>query len=77
MSHLIVVRRGHAGAYETLKTEFERDANSGVRVLWDRRRGERRETFGEVKPERRHQERRGRPPAGWSSLGVLVVDVGA
>jgi len=27
MSHVIVVRRGQAGAYETLKTEFERDAN--------------------------------------------------
>jgi hypothetical protein len=32
MPHLVIVRRGHAGAYETLRTEFEHDAKTGVRV---------------------------------------------
>jgi hypothetical protein len=58
MPHLVIVRRGQAGAYEVLKTEFERDAHSGVRVMWDRRQGERRET-GETENERRHRTRRG------------------
>jgi len=39
MTHLIIVRRGAAGPYETLKTEFEHDANTGVWVMWDRPTG--------------------------------------
>jgi hypothetical protein len=31
MLHLIVVRRGQAGAHETLKTGFEQDSHAGVR----------------------------------------------
>jgi hypothetical protein len=75
MPHLIIVRRGRAGAYETLKTEFEHDATTGVRVTWDRRQGERRETIETVDRERRHRERRGRPPPTWTSLGIVVVAV--
>jgi hypothetical protein len=75
MPHLVIVRRGRAGAYETLKSEFERDANSGVRVVWDRRQGERRETIDTVDRERRHRERRGMPPPVWTSLGIIVVAV--
>jgi hypothetical protein len=78
MPHLIVVRRNQARAYETLKTEFEHDPNTGVRVVWDRRRGERREAIEEVdidRERRRHRERRGPVPAIWQSLGVLVVAV--
>ena len=75
MSHLVIVRRGAAGVYEALKAEFERDMNTaGVQVMWDRRQGERRETIGQIETERRRQDRRGRPPAAWSSLGILVVD---
>jgi hypothetical protein len=79
MLHLIVVRRGRAGAYETLKTEFEQDSHTGVRVMWDRRHGERRETVGEgdIDIERRHRERRGPVPTVWKSLGILVVAVEA
>jgi hypothetical protein len=76
MPHLVIVRRGQAGAYETLKTEFEHDANTtGVRVLWDRRQGERRATIGEAEIERRHRDRRGSVPTDWTSLGILVVPV--
>ena len=76
MRHLIVVRRGHAGAYESLKTEFEQDSQTGVRVMWDRRHGDRRETIseGDIDPERRHRERRGPVPPVWKSLGILVVE---
>jgi hypothetical protein len=75
MPHLVIVRRGHAGAYETLKTEFEHDANTGVRVMWDRRQGDRRATIGEADIERRHRERRGTVPPVWKSLGIVVVAV--
>lgn len=78
MPHLLIVRRGQRDTYETLKTEFEHDMNTaGVRVMWDRRQGERRETLGEVEIERRHRERRGSVPTVWTSLGILVVAVGA
>jgi hypothetical protein len=78
MPHLVIVRRGQAGVYETLKTEFEHDRNAaGVRVMWDRRQRERRATIGEVESERRGGERRGRPSEAWRSLGVVVVDVEA
>ena len=78
MPHLVIVRRGQAGAYETLKAEFEHDANTaGVRVMWDRRRSERRETTEEAAIERRHRERRGPVSTVWTSLGILVVAVEA
>jgi hypothetical protein len=76
--HLIVVRRGQAGAYETLKTEFEQDSQTGVRVVWDRRHGERREPTvadGDIDLERRHRARRGPAPPVWKSLGILVIAV--
>ena len=75
MPHLVIVRRGRAGAYETLKTEFEHDATTGVRVLWDRRQGERRGTIAGVDCERRHRERRGAAPPTWTTLGIVVVAV--
>ena len=75
MPHLVIVCRGHAGAYETLKTEFEPAANTGVRVIWDRRQGERRGTAETVDRERRQRERRGTAPPTWASLGIVVVAV--
>jgi hypothetical protein len=78
MPHLVIVRRGQAGAYETLKSEFEHDANTAhVQVMWDRRQGERRETIREAEIERRHRERRGTVPTAWTSLGIVVVAVEA
>ena len=77
MPHLIIVRRGAAGPYETLKTEFEHDANTGVWVMWDRRQGERRDPLEEhnLDMERRRRERRGPAPAAWKTLGIVVVAV--
>ena len=79
MPHLIIVRRGAAGPYETLKTEFEQDVKTGVRVMWDRRQGERRDPLEEhsIDMERRRRERRGPVPAVWKSLGIIVVAVEA
>ena len=78
MPHLVIVRRGQAGPYETLKAEFEHDANTtDVRVMWDRRQGGRRETIVEAETERRHRDRRGPVPKVWRSLGVVVVAVEA
>jgi hypothetical protein len=76
MPHLVIVCRGQAGAYETLKTEFEHVPNTAdVRVMWDRRQGERRETIGEAEIERRHRDRRGSVPTVWTSLGILLAPV--
>jgi hypothetical protein len=78
MPHLVIVRRGQAGAYETLKAEFEHDSNAaGVRVMWDRRQSERRETIAEVQVEgeRRRRERRRPVPTIWTRLGILVAAV--
>jgi hypothetical protein len=59
-----------------LKSEFEHDANTAdVRVMWDRRQGDRRQTIGEAEIERRDRERRGPMPVVWTSLGILVVAV--
>jgi hypothetical protein len=79
MPHLVIVRHGQAGAYETLKAEFEHESPTGVRVVWDRREGERRENTEEVDidRERRHRDRRGAVPTVWKSLGILVVAVEA
>ena len=77
MPHLVIVRRGAAGPYETLKTEFEHDAETGVRVMWDRRQGERRDPLEEhnIDIERRCRERRGPAPAAWKTLGIVVAAV--
>jgi hypothetical protein len=66
---LVIVRRGETERFELLRQEL---ADEAVRVVWDRRGGERR--GGAAVPEdRRQSERRGRPPATWSTLDFTIV----
>ena len=46
---------------------------AGVRVIMDRRRGERRATNRPSVADRRRQPRRRSPPASWGTLRFLVV----
>jgi hypothetical protein len=77
MSYLIIVRRGQTAAYETLNTQFAQE--SGVRVMWDRRQGERRDPLKArtIDMERRARERRRPAPTLWETLGILVVAIDA
>jgi hypothetical protein len=69
---LIVVRRGATERFRFLEAEF---VNASVRVVWDRRVGERRQRELPAE-ERRQGERRGQPPASWSTLDFVVAREG-
>jgi hypothetical protein len=45
--------------------------------MWDRRQGDRRNVLDQhiIGVERRRRERRGRMPAVWDTLGILMVAV--
>ena len=70
---LAIVRRGQQHVFEQLR-DFE---NGGlVEVRWDRRESDRRGAVPMKQRERRERrsvDRRGDPPAVWSSLGFLLV----
>lgn len=69
--HCIIVRRGDYQQYEVLYKAF----GARVPVVWDRRRGERRdlnrpsEAAAPPTPERRSTT-----PPSWRALGFVVVD---
>jgi len=66
---LVIVRRGETERYELLQQEL---AEETVRVVWDRRVGERRRGTT-IPDDRRRSERRGKPPATWSTLDFTIV----
>jgi hypothetical protein len=66
---LIVVRRGERPLYERLAGMARQDGT----LIWDRRQSERRTTAQSAPVERRRQDRRGRPPDTWATLGFLMV----
>ncbi len=74
-TYLAIVARGRAGVYEMLKEQFEPPSrpDTRVRVLWDRRQGDRRGGPVPVVPDRRQRERRRRPPETWGVLGFMLV----
>jgi hypothetical protein len=70
--HVVIVRRGETELYKTLQREFTQVPK--VRVLWDRRSGDRRGRRVAPRAERRQQrDRRSRPPAMWEIQGYLFV----
>jgi Cu/Ag efflux protein CusF len=71
---LVVVQRGRG---EIFRAAEGGAGASRVRVIWDRRREERRSGRRVVTHERRHAERRAAPPDTWTRLGFMVVDAGA
>jgi len=71
---LFVVSRDLPERYESLAYSF--DGDDGVRVIFDRRRGERRQWTGGPPIERRHEDRRSAEgdralrSAGWVRIDV-------
>jgi len=70
---LLVVSQGEAGLYENLQRELA--GVSGVRVMLERRQGERRVEQQEVTEEQRRDERRVRQ-GEVSALGYTVIRFG-
>jgi hypothetical protein len=66
----LVVRRGALWRFNTLK---KKTADLPVMVLWDRRRGDRRNTPGVGSEERRGTDRRHEPPFTWEVADFVVV----
>jgi hypothetical protein len=68
---LFIVRAGDVDTYRMLTERFSRPGLA--RVVWDRRRRDRRAGAARVGQERRRRERRGEPPPTWSMLGYVAV----
>jgi len=71
---IAIVRQGETRTFRALQQEF-REELQAVRVIWDRRRGERRRTPGAGPPpiERRRGDRRQHAPREWDTMGFIVV----
>jgi hypothetical protein len=68
---IVIVRTGET---ETFRVLDERLGRPGLaRVVWDRRRRERRSTARTADPDRRRRERRAPVPVTWQGLGYLLV----
>ncbi|MFQ5829259.1 MAG: hypothetical protein ACE5JD_08910 [Candidatus Methylomirabilia bacterium] len=64
--YLFIVGRDHADLYDALTEDYSERRR--VRVLMDRRQGERRQRLPVYGPERRRAERRRRPFDGFAVL---------
>jgi hypothetical protein len=68
----VVVRRGEEGVYRALQDGLGRAGV--VRVIWDRRQGDRRRQQAmELGRERRGRERRSGPAETWRSMGFVMT----
>jgi Cu/Ag efflux protein CusF len=70
-SPLVVVEREEIETYRLLK---ERLGPARVRIIWDRRRADRRTGSAFSSLERRRRERRRTPPVTWAALRYLVAE---
>ena len=66
----LVVRRGALRRFSALK---EKAADLPVKVSWDRRTAERRQTASEVGTDQRKADRRQKPPFTWELSDFVVV----
>jgi len=69
--YLFVVRRGCEDKLEFLKSTFVE--RTRVRVIPDRRQGERRRADVGVPLDRRRADRRGQPPPSWDLADYVLV----
>jgi hypothetical protein len=69
---LVLVRRGETATFRFLDERLGKPG--AARVIWDRRRRERRVITRPGGPDRRRRERRGPAPATWDHLGCLFVE---
>lgn len=70
--YLVVVREGERELFERLLASTAGPLN-GVRVVWDRRRRDRRVIIQDVEGERRRHERRAPPDPAWETRSFIVV----
>ena len=74
--YLAVMEWGRREVKERLRKHLKENpamTDASVRIVWDRRLGERRRQREPITAERRGAERRREAPATWASLGFLVV----
>ena len=69
---LAIVRCGAEATFRTLNEEFGGDSNF-VRVVWDKRRKERRRAYQRLPSERRAADRRQPPAFTWDLLDFVLV----
>lgn len=67
---LLIVRRGATERFEFLNTRL---SGEPVRISWDRRIADRRQTKQRMRVERRQGDRRGPPPLTWPSGGFVIT----
>lgn len=67
---LMVVRRGQIDRFEFLEKAFTDDP---VRIIWDRRTGQRRGRNQPTAVDRRQGERRRQRPMSWDVLDFVVA----
>jgi Cu/Ag efflux protein CusF len=70
---LVVVQRGRGELYHAVESGA---VGPGCKVIWDRRRIERRAARRPANPERRRAERRAAPADTWTRLGFQLVPGG-
>ncbi|MGH7321970.1 MAG: hypothetical protein ACRELA_20430 [Candidatus Rokuibacteriota bacterium] len=69
--YVFIVRQEQPEVFSTLLEHFAHDRD--VRVVWDRREGERRAASSAYAQERRRCDRRGPPPHSWLVQGYVLV----
>ena len=74
VEYLMIVRRGEASIFRSLKARLE--APGQLQVIWDRRVGERRTQAEATSSERRQQDRRQTNLIG-NLVAFLVAEPGA
>jgi CheY-like chemotaxis protein len=69
--YVAIIRHGRSELFLALDTCL---AETGVDVVWDRRRAERRRRDDTVPCDRRARERRDPPPPSWRWPGLVIVE---
>ena len=72
-TQLLVVRRGRDSTFCLLERHFGSDPS--VRIIWDRRRQERRRSSETIGTERRRTDRRTQAPMVWPPTNYVVVNI--
>ena len=73
-AQLFIVRRGRESTFRLLERQFGKDPS--VRIIWDRRYEDRRQSPQAVSDDRRRGDRRTPTPTTWPLTNYVVVNVG-
>jgi predicted small metal-binding protein len=69
-TRVMIVRRGQEARFRILQAAFWGER---VRIVWDRRRADRRRKTQSGGPERRQHDRRRAPPVSWEAWDFVTV----